>query len=115
MHLNIAKRIRKFLEKRRVRRLCSHMPYLEAYTAHTDIRVEQDPYAAVGGIWDELGTPQINYLKQHDLEPHHTLLAEVTTRLPPSILAFCCDIQASPDIPNTLVTGEQEHTAHVRS
>jgi len=29
---------------------------------------------AVGGMWDEIGELQINYLKSHGLMPHHTFL-----------------------------------------
>lgn len=54
--------------------LYAERPYLEAYSAHTDLRVEDDPHQAVGGMWDEIGTLQINFLQAEGLAPHHRLL-----------------------------------------
>lgn len=48
--------------------------YLDAYSAHTDSRVERDPHQAVGGLWEEMGTLQFDFLVRNGLEPRHRLL-----------------------------------------
>jgi SAM-dependent methyltransferase len=48
--------------------------YISAYQAHTDLWVEADPQMAVGGLWEELGALQLDYLVAHGLAPHHRLL-----------------------------------------
>jgi SAM-dependent methyltransferase len=48
--------------------------YLEAYSRHTDKRVLEDPKAAVGGHWDEIGMLQFEFLKARGLTPSNTLL-----------------------------------------
>ena len=54
--------------------LYAERDYLDAYTAHTDLRVIQDPHSAIGGMWDEIGQLQFAYLKTSGLEPHHKML-----------------------------------------
>ncbi|NOR69471.1 MAG: methyltransferase domain-containing protein [Methylomarinum sp.] len=66
---------RTFLSARsRVEALYEQLPYLEAYTAHTDLRVQEDPKAAIGGLYEELGLLQFEFLKRRDLEQTSTLL-----------------------------------------
>ncbi len=48
--------------------------YLEAYSEHTDARVERDPHLAVGGQWEEIGILQFDFLVDNGLQPHHRLL-----------------------------------------
>lgn len=48
--------------------------YLEAYAEHTDERVKVDPRAAIGGMWDEIGSLQFEFLKSRGLKPVKTLL-----------------------------------------
>lgn len=48
--------------------------YLEAYSQHTDLRVEADPHLAVGGRWEELGGLQFDFLVCNGLLPHHRIL-----------------------------------------
>lgn len=48
--------------------------YMAAYRAHTDARVLNDPYAAVGGLWEEIGRLQFQYLVNEGLRPGHTVL-----------------------------------------
>lgn len=48
--------------------------YMEAYRRHTDIRVQIDPHAAVGSMWEEIGSLQFQYLVSRGLRPHHTFL-----------------------------------------
>lgn len=43
-------------------------PYLTAYAAHTDQRVQRDPQAAVGGKWDAVGQAQRDFLQAHGLK-----------------------------------------------
>ena len=44
------------------------------YGALVDRRAETDPVSAVGGLWDELGALQIDFLRSRGLRPDHTLL-----------------------------------------
>jgi SAM-dependent methyltransferase len=48
--------------------------YLDAYSEHTDVRVERDPHAAVGGRWEEIGKLQFDFLVSNGLQLHHKLL-----------------------------------------
>jgi SAM-dependent methyltransferase len=75
------------LAKRTVARLLGHRPidnqvdklyegndFLESYIAHTNKRVAEDPKAAIGGMWDEIGALQYDFLKRVGLEPTHRML-----------------------------------------
>ena len=42
-------------------------PYLEAYKNFTDLKVKDNPKEAVGGMWDEIGNLQFNYLVKNGL------------------------------------------------
>jgi SAM-dependent methyltransferase len=48
--------------------------FLDAYSEDTDRRVGEDPHRAVGGMWDEIGQLQFDYLRTHGLLPHHRML-----------------------------------------
>ena len=48
--------------------------YLDAYASSMDSRVLEDPHEAVGGLWEELGRLQFDYLRQCGLRPEHRLL-----------------------------------------
>jgi len=48
--------------------------YLAAYSEHTDIRVERDSHSAIGGMWEEMGKLQFEFLVSKGLKPHHKLL-----------------------------------------
>lgn len=48
--------------------------HLARYARHTDRRVELDPKAAIGGMWEEIGQLQIDFLKSEGLLPAHRLL-----------------------------------------
>ncbi len=54
--------------------LHEHKEYLEAYSLNTDRRVEEDPYAGVGGMWDEIGTLQFEFLVKNGLQPYCRML-----------------------------------------
>jgi SAM-dependent methyltransferase len=54
--------------------LYAEKDYLDAYSEHTDMRVVDDPHAAVGGLWDRLGALQFEFLREAGLAPNHSLL-----------------------------------------
>lgn len=58
----------------RIKKLYARKDYLDAYSEHTDIRVQKDPHLAVGGLWEKMGQLQFGFLIRHGLEPHHTML-----------------------------------------
>ncbi|MCC6946958.1 MAG: class I SAM-dependent methyltransferase [Bradyrhizobiaceae bacterium] len=49
-------------------------PYLDAYAEHTNLRVAENPHKAIGGMWEEVGKLQFDYLVGKGLKPHHRLL-----------------------------------------
>lgn len=57
-----------------VARLYAENDYMEAYRRHTDLRVRADPHDAVGGMWEEIGGLQFDYLVGKGLKPDHRLL-----------------------------------------
>lgn len=60
--------------ERRIQELYGRRDYLEAYSRHTDLRVEKNPERAVGGDWERLGWLQFEFLKNAGLKPTHALL-----------------------------------------
>ncbi|MBI1730905.1 class I SAM-dependent methyltransferase [Candidatus Acetothermia bacterium] len=58
----------------RISGLYEKKDYLDAYSDHTDLRVEEDPHEAIGGMWEEIGTLQYEFLLKKGLKPSHTLL-----------------------------------------
>jgi SAM-dependent methyltransferase len=56
------------------KRLYKDNDFLDAYSRHTDLRVQADPQDAIGGMWEEMGKLQIDFLISKGLKPHHTLL-----------------------------------------
>ena len=48
--------------------------YLRAYAQHTDMRVQDDPQMAIGGMWEEHGKWQRAFLIGNGLRPTHRLL-----------------------------------------
>jgi cyclopropane fatty-acyl-phospholipid synthase-like methyltransferase len=65
---------RYLLAKARNATLYARHDYLEAYARHTDLRVQQDPQAAIGGMWEQIGQLQFDFLLQQGLQPHHHML-----------------------------------------
>ena len=57
-----------------VAKLYAEKDYLEAYSEHTDLRVEADPRSAIGGMWEEVGVLQLAFLRSKGLMPQHKLL-----------------------------------------
>lgn len=54
--------------------LYENQSYMDGYVAHTDARVIRDPKDAIGGMWDEIGQLQMQFLKQMGLRPEHKML-----------------------------------------
>jgi len=67
-------RVSKWFFNRRVDRLYAENDYLDAYRMHTDLRAERDPKTAIGGMWDEVGRMQIDFLVGEGLERSHRML-----------------------------------------
>jgi SAM-dependent methyltransferase len=57
-----------------MRQLYENRPYLEAYAEHTNQRVDADPHEAVGGLWEEIGRLQFEFLVGNGLQLQHRLL-----------------------------------------
>jgi len=57
-----------------VDKLYSEHDYLEAYSKHTDLRVENDPKTAVGGMWEVIGPLQFEFLTNKGMQPDHKML-----------------------------------------
>lgn len=56
-----------------LKELYKNAEYIEAYAKHTDMRVTADEKEAVGGMWEEMGRLQIEFLKSEGLLPRHSL------------------------------------------
>jgi SAM-dependent methyltransferase len=48
--------------------------YLDGYIAHTNDRVKHDAHEAVGGMWEEIGALQFDFLVAMGLRPEHRFL-----------------------------------------
>lgn len=59
---------------KRIDTLYEEKEYLEAYSQHTDLRVEADPKSAGGGMWEEIGQLQYEFIINKNLQPHHKML-----------------------------------------
>jgi len=57
-----------------VAQLYEERDFLTAYSAHTDLRVAADPQEAVGGMWEEIGALQVDFLKAQGLQPADRML-----------------------------------------
>lgn len=60
----------------RFRELYEQKPFIDAYAAHTDLRVADNPKGAIGreDEWDSHGKLQLEFLKAQGLLPEHRLL-----------------------------------------
>ena len=56
------------------KRLFQQGDYLKAYAEHTNLKAQIDPAMAIGGLWDEMGKHQFEFLQSKGLEPQHKLL-----------------------------------------
>jgi SAM-dependent methyltransferase len=59
---------------RETRRNYVEKEYLDAYSLDTDRRVDIDPHNAVGGMWEEIGQLQFDFMVRHGLKPPHRML-----------------------------------------
>ena len=62
------------IQAEKVNKLYEDNEYLEAYSQHTDLRVEADSKSAIGGMWEEIGQLQFDFLVHKNLQPHHKML-----------------------------------------
>lgn len=77
--LSLFKRIFKRLRstskyKEHIKKLYEEKDYLEAYSEHTNLRVECSPHKAIGGRWEMMGNLQFDFLVKNGLEPQHIML-----------------------------------------
>ena len=56
------------------KRLFQKGDYLKAYTENTNLKAQIDPAMAIGGLWDQMGQHQFDFLKKKGLKPQHKLL-----------------------------------------
>lgn len=62
------------LKLRALNRKWAQKDYISAYSELTDLKAKIDPAMAIGGIWDEMGRHQFNFLRSHGLLTQHSLL-----------------------------------------
>jgi len=58
----------------RLKREYSGRPYKEFYSAWVNHQAKLDPKKAIGGMWEEIGKLQFDFLLQNGLKPNHKLL-----------------------------------------
>jgi len=61
-------------KKKKLKALYAEESYLDAYSRHTDLRVDENPEDAIGGHWDEMGELQFRFLTENGLKPTHSML-----------------------------------------
>lgn len=61
-------------KKENVQALYERESYLDAYSQHTDLRVDENPHDAIGGHWEEMGELQFRFLLDNGLKPQHRML-----------------------------------------
>lgn len=62
------------LEVRATSRAFAKKPYLDAYAQRTDALTKLDEKMAVGGLWEQMGQQQFDFLVSEGLLPRHTML-----------------------------------------
>ena len=67
-------RLSRWFFNRRIDKIYAENDYLDAYRQHTELRVKRDPRSAIGGMWDEVGQMQIDFLTGEGLSKGHRLL-----------------------------------------
>lgn len=70
----VSDRLRRSADMKGLREVYTTRDYLDAYRKHTDARVEDDPHAAVGGLWEQMGALQLEFLVKIGLTKEHCLL-----------------------------------------
>ena len=66
--------VSEWLQHARARVRIRNRGHLGYYAGVVDRAARRDPRAAIGGLWEELGTLQFEFLRARGLEPHHRLL-----------------------------------------
>lgn len=74
MMTQLSRALRSSVQELLLRVVYARADFLTAYARHTDMRVARDPQAAVGGMWDQIGLLQYNFLVQRGLKPTDALL-----------------------------------------
>ena len=59
---------------KKVAELYEGKDYLDGYIAHTNQRVASNPKEAVGGMWEEIGALQFDFLRKRGMLPKHHML-----------------------------------------
>lgn len=72
--MRYAKRKIMLLRYKYLRRKHRHRPFREFYSVIMEIRTQEDPKTAVGGMWEQMGSLQFNFLVEQGLRPDHKLL-----------------------------------------
>lgn len=72
--MNPVSRIFASIRMRLLKRKFASGNYLDAYAESTNIKAQIDPEMAIGGLWEDMGRHQFEFLKKHGLEPQHRLL-----------------------------------------
>lgn len=72
--MNPIKKIYYAIKMRLVKRKFDSGDYLDAYTSSTNVKAKIDPGMAIGGLWDEMGARQFDFLVSQGLLPEHKLL-----------------------------------------
>jgi SAM-dependent methyltransferase len=67
-------RLSTWLFNRRVDKIYAENDYLDAYRKHTDMRAKRDPKTAIGGMWEEVGQMQIDFVTGEGLTPDCRML-----------------------------------------
>ncbi len=67
-------RLSTFLFNRRVDKIYAENDYLDAYRKHTDMRAKRDPKSAIGGMWEEVGQMQIDFMTGEGLASDSRML-----------------------------------------
>lgn len=62
------------LKVRATSRAFANKPYLDAYAQRTDALTELDERLAIGGLWEQMGRQQFDFLVSEGLQPQHTML-----------------------------------------
>lgn len=62
------------LKVRLTSRAFQKKPYLDAYSQRTDALTELDEKIAIGGLWEQMGQKQFDFLVSEGMQHHHTML-----------------------------------------
>ena len=72
--MNFFLRVMNSINLRRLQKQFDKGEYLEAYARQTDLKAKIDPRMAIGGLWEEMGKHQFEFVRRYGLLPHHKFL-----------------------------------------